>query len=112
MALLKASQTLDQLKLEGDEAIGAQIVKEACRAPLRQIAANAGQDGGMILNEVVNSKPNFGYNVLSDKIEDLVSAGVIDPAKVVKNALVYAGSVGGIVLITEALIADAPEEEK
>ncbi len=112
VALLKASQTLDQLKLEGDEAIGAQIVKEACRAPLRQIAANAGQDGGMILNEVVNSKPNFGYNVLSDKIEDLVSAGVIDPAKVVKNALVYAGSVGGIVLITEALIADAPEEEK
>lgn len=111
VALLKACQSLDTLKLEGDEAIGAQIVKEACKAPLRQIAANAGQDGGMILNEVLRSKPNFGYNALTDQIEDLLAAGVIDPAKVVKNSLIYAASVAGIVLITEALIADAPEDE-
>lgn len=112
VALLKACIAIDQLKLEGDEAIGAQIVKDACRAPLRQIANNAGQDGGMILNEVLKSKTNYGYNVLSEKIEDLVAAGVIDPAKVVKNCLIYAASVAGIVLITEALIADAPEDDK
>lgn len=112
VALLKASGSLASLKLEGDEALGAQIVKEACHAPIRQIASNAGQDGGMILNEVLKSQPNFGFNALSEKVEDLLTAGVIDPAKVVKNSLIYAASVAGIVLITEALIADAPEDEK
>ncbi len=95
VALLRASSSLDDLKLEGDEAIGAKIVKDACTSPLRQIAINAGKDGGMILNEVLKGKPNFGYNVLSDKLEDMISAGVIDPAKVVKNCLIYAASVAG-----------------
>lgn len=112
VALLRACNAIDQLKLEGDEALGAQIVKEACRAPVRQIATNAGQDGGMIVSEVLKAKPNFGFNVLSEKIEDMIAAGVIDPAKVVKNCLIYAASVAGIVLITEALIADAPEDDE
>ncbi len=112
VALLRACNSIDQLKLEGDEALGAQIVKEACRAPMRQIATNAGQDGGMIVSEVLKAKSNFGFNALNDKIEDLITAGVIDPAKVVKNCLIYAASVAGIVLITEALIADAPEDEE
>jgi chaperonin GroEL len=110
VALLRAKGTIDKLKLEGDELIGAQIVKFACEAPLKQIASNAGFDGFVILADVEKAGKNFGFNALTDKVEDLVQAGVIDPAKVVINSLIHAASVGGIVLISEALIADAPEE--
>lgn len=112
VALLHASKAIDSLKLQGDEASGAKIVKQACETPLKQIVFNAGLDGSVILAEVLNSKANFGFNAMSEKVEDLVKAGVIDPAKVVKNSLTYAASVAGIVLISEALIIDAPEEEK
>lgn len=111
VALLRASAAIDALKLEGEEAVGAQIVKHACRSPLRQIAVNSGYDGSVILAEVEKAKTSFGFNALTEKVEDLLLAGVIDPAKVVKNCLMYAASVGGIVLISEALIADAPEDE-
>lgn len=111
VALLRAKNAVDKLKLEGDELIGAQIVKFACEAPIKQIAINAGYDGFVILSDVEKAGKNFGFNAISEKIEDLVAAGVIDPAKVVIYSLIHAASVGGIVLISEALIADAPEEE-
>jgi chaperonin GroEL len=112
VALLRAKNVIDKLKLEGDERIGAQIVKFACETPIKQIASNAGFDGFVILADVEKAGNNFGFNALSDKVEDLVEAGVIDPAKVVINSLIHAASIGGIVLISEALIADAPEEQE
>lgn len=112
VALLRASAVIDKLKLEGEEAVGAQIVKQACRAPLKQIAANSGYDGSVILSEVEKAKSSFGFNALTEKVEDLLVAGVIDPAKVVKYSLMYAASVAGIVLISEALIADALDDEE
>lgn len=113
VALLNASRNVEKLKLEGDEAIGAKIVLMACEAPLKQIVTNTGYDGSVILNEVITSKnSNYGFNAMTEKVEDLVAAGVIDPAKVVKNSLMHASSVAGIVLISEALIGEAPEEEE
>lgn len=111
VAFIRASQAINKLKLEGDEAIGAKIVAAACEAPLKQIVFNAGHDGLVVLAEVRHAKPNFGFNAMSEKIEDLVAAGVVDPAKVIKNALTYSASVAGIVLISEALIGDAEENE-
>lgn len=112
VALLNASKVLNDLKLEGDEAIGAKIVLQACETPIKQIAQNTGFDGSVILSEVLRSPKNFGFNALNEKVEDLVSAGVIDPAKVVKNTLTYAASAAGIILLSEALIADADEDEE
>lgn len=112
VALLRAKKAVDKLKLEGDELIGAQIVKTACETPIKQIAANAGFDGFVILADVEKAGKNFGFNALTDRVEDLVAAGVIDPAKVVINSLIHAASIGGIVLISEALIADAVEEQE
>lgn len=112
VALLRASKVVEKLKLTGDEAAGAKIVILACETPLKQIVINAGEDGSVILADVQAAQNNFGYNVLTSTVEDLVKAGVIDPAKVVKFALTYAASVAGIVLISEALIADAPDEEE
>ncbi|MBA2369206.1 MAG: chaperonin GroEL [Candidatus Protochlamydia sp.] len=111
VALLFASRSLSDLKLEGDEAIGAKIVIQACEAPLKQIAHNTGYDGSVILSDVLKAPTNFGFNAMTEKVEDLVAAGVIDPAKVVKNTLTYASSTAGIVLLSEALIADADEED-
>lgn len=111
VALIRASQSIDKLGLKGEEAAGAKIVIMACEAPLKQIVTNAGFDGSVILSDVLKSSTNFGFNAMTDRVEDLVKAGVIDPAKVVKNALMYAGSVAGIVLISEALIGNAPEDE-
>lgn len=112
VALLRASRQIDQLKLEGDEIIGAKIVKSACEAPLKQIVTNTGFDGPVILREVLKAPTNFGFNAITGNVEDLMAAGVIDPAKVIKHSLTYAASVAGIVLITEALIGDAPEDEE
>lgn len=112
VALLTASKAVSGLKLEGDEAVGAKIVLQACEAPLKQIANNTGFDGSVILSQVLQSPKNYGFNALTEKVEDLVTTGVIDPAKVVKNALTYAASAAGIVLISEALIAEADEEDE
>ncbi len=112
VALLNASRAAQTLKLQGDEALGAKIVFLACEAPLKQIATNTGFDGSVILNEVLKSPKNYGFNAFTEKVEDLVAAGVIDPAKVVKNTLTYASSTAGIAILTEALIADADEEEE
>lgn len=112
IALLTASQVLDSLKLEGDEQIGAQLVKVACETPVRQIITNSGYNGSVLLSEIKERKNNFGFNALTEKVEDLVEAGVIDPMKVVKNCLMQAASVASVVLISEALIGDAPEDKK
>ncbi len=111
VALLRASKAVSALKLEGDELFGAKLFMQACEAPLRQIAINAGHDGSVVTSDVQKAPASFGFNVLTEKVEDLVQAGVIDPAKVVKHALLFASSAAGIVLISEALIANAKEEE-
>lgn len=112
VALIRAKKSLESLNLKGDEAIGALIVSKACNTPLKQIATNTGMDGSVILMEVEKAGENCGFNVLNEKVEDLVKAGVVDPAKVVINSLVHASSVAGIVLISEALITDAEEDEE
>jgi chaperonin GroEL len=112
VALIRASQGLSKLKLEGDEAIGAKIVAMACEAPFKQIVFNSGHDGLVVLAEIRSAATNVGFNVISEKIEDLVAAGIVDPAKVIKMALTYAASVAGIVLISEALIGDVEEEDE
>jgi chaperonin GroEL len=113
VALARSAAALDKLKLEGDEQIGVNIVKKAITEPLRMIAANAGQEGAIVLGKVLESKDtNFGYNAFSDEYEDLVKAGVLDPTKVVRTALQNAGSIASLMLTTEALVAEIPEEKK
>jgi len=111
VALLQASRKLDTIKLEPEEQTGLSIVKAACTAPFRQIVENCGKDSALYLEEALEKGNNFGFNALTEQVEDLIVAQVIDPTKVVKNSLKYAASVAGIVLISEALITDAPEEE-
>lgn len=110
VALLRASKAAKNLALEGDEAVGRDSVLAACEAPIRQIILNAGLDPSVILSEINNAGPSIGFNAENEKVEDLLKAGVIDPAKVVSNCLTYSSSGAGIALITEALIADAEEE--
>jgi chaperonin GroEL len=111
VALLRAREAARKLSLEGDEQLGAKIVVQACEAPIRQIIANAGKDSSVVVAEVLKKGGSFGFNALTERVEDLVSSGVIDPVKVVKNTLLYASSAAAITLISEALIADAQEEE-
>jgi chaperonin GroEL len=100
------------VKLEGDEQIGVNIVKRALQEPLRQIAENAGEEGAIVFRKVTDSKdPHFGFNALTGEYGDLVKAGVLDPTKVVRTALTNAGSIASLMLTTEALVADLPEEE-
>ena len=110
-ALLRSRKAIDTLKLDGDEALGASIVNKACEAPARQIILNTGLDGSVVIAELLGQKDSVGFNARSEKVEDLLASGVIDPVKVVKNALTHAASVASIVLISEALIGDAEEEE-
>jgi chaperonin GroEL len=113
VALARCVAALDKLKLEGDEQIGVNVVKRALQEPLRQIAENAGEEGAIVLGKVNDSKDNnFGYNALTGEYEDLVKAGVLDPTKVVRTALQNAGSIASLMLTTEALVADIPEEKK
>jgi chaperonin GroEL len=112
VALLHAAQAIHQLPLSGDEKTGAAIVLKACEAPFRQIVANSGFDGSLILEQALAAGSNAGFNAAKEVVEDLVAAGVVDPAKVVKHALTYAASTAGIVLLSEALIGNAPEEEE
>ena len=108
-ALLSCIKVLEDLKLEGDERVGAMIVRRALEAPLRQIATNAGRDGAVVVQNVLNGKgANYGYNAATDTYEDLAKAGVIDPTKVVRSALQNAASVAGLLLTTDALVSEAP----
>jgi len=113
VALTRCVSALDKLKVEGDEQIGVNIVKRALQEPLRQIAENAGEEGAIVLGKINDSKDNnFGYNALTGEYEDLVKAGVLDPTKVVRTALQNAGSIASLMLTTEALVAEIPEEKK
>lgn len=111
VALLRASKAAGKLDLKGDEAVGAQIVMQACETPIRQIISNTGYDASVILAEVLTAGPRFGFNAATEKVEDLFTAGVMDPAKVVRNCLTCSGSVAATALLTEVLIADAKEED-
>ena len=111
VALLRTASAIDKLELEGDEAIGAQIVRKAIESPLRQLCENAGEEGALVVKEVLKSKGNMGYNVATGKFEDLFKAGVVDPTKVTRSALQNAASVASLLLTTECMIADKPEEK-
>jgi chaperonin GroEL len=112
VALLRCAKAIEALKLEGDEAIGAQIVRRAIEHPLKQLCFNAGVDGGVVVKEVLAGKGAFGYNVATGEFEDLVKAGVVDPTKVTRTALQNAASISGLLLTTECMITEIPEKEK
>ncbi len=113
VALARCAATLDKVKAEGDEQIGINIVRRAITEPLRMIAENAGEEGAVVLGKVLDSKDaNYGYNAFSNEYEDLVKAGVLDPTKVVRTALQNAGSIASLMLTTEALVSEIPEEKK
>jgi chaperonin GroEL len=112
VALLRCQSALDKLKLEGEEAIGAAIVRRALEEPMRQLANNAGAEGSIVVEKVRSQKGAYGYNVSTDTYEDLVKAGIIDPTKVTRIALQNASSISSLMLTTEALIAEIPEPEK
>ena len=107
---MRCQRTLARIDLEGDYLVGTQILSRALEEPLRQIANNAGVEGSIVVQRVKGEKGSIGYNAASDKYEDLVRAGVIDPTKVVRSALQNAASVAGLMLTTECLISDKPEE--
>jgi chaperonin GroEL len=111
VAFLRAGDAAKNLKLEGDEAIGASIVIKALEEPIRQITQNAGLEGSIVVNKVQSEKGAFGYNARTDKYEDLVKAGVIDPTKVARTALENAASIASLLLTTEAVITDSPEKK-
>ena len=106
--LLKAVSAIDAANITGDEAIGANIIKRALEAPLRTIAENGGMEGSVVVNQV--REGGLGFNAASGKYEDLLAAGVVDPAKVTRSALQNAASIASLVLTTEALIAEKPEK--
>jgi chaperonin GroEL len=113
VALLQAAaKAFEKLELEGDEATGANIVKVAVEAPLKQIAINAGLEGGVVVEKVRGLPESHGLNAATGEYEDLMAAGVIDPAKVTRSALQNAASIAALFLTTEAVIADKPEKEK
>ena len=111
VALLRTRSAVSKLELEGDQQIGVEIIKNALESPLRALAANAGLEGAVIVQGVVDSKGNSGFNVSTEKYEDLVKAGVVDPKKVTRTALQNAGSIAGLLLTTECLITEIPEKE-
>jgi len=112
VALIRAQKTLEKLQLEGDEQIGANIVKRAIEEPMRQIAANAGFEGSVVVEKVKEMKQDIGFNALTEKYEDMIKGGILDPTKVVRIALQNAASIAGLLLTTEALIAELPEDDK
>jgi chaperonin GroEL len=112
VALLRSQKALAELALDGDMQIGVNIIKRAVEEPLRQIAHNAGQEGSVIVEKVKEQKAkDFGFNALTEKYEDLVKSGVLDPTKVVRTALQNAASIAGLMLTTEGLVSDLPEDK-
>ncbi|MDR7454768.1 MAG: chaperonin GroEL, partial [Armatimonadota bacterium] len=111
-ALLNALKALDDLKVEGDEAIGVNLVRRALEEPTRQLAFNAGVEGSLIVERVKREKPGIGYNVATGEFTDMVKAGIVDPTKVTRLALQNAASVAGLLLTTEALVVEKREKKK
>ena len=110
-ALIRAQDALNEVSLEGDEATGVDLVRSAVEAPLRQLAANAGREGALIVEHVKNSEGTTGYDVAKDEYVDLIGQGVVDPTKVTRSALQNAASIAGLLLTTECVITDIPEDE-
>ncbi len=112
IALLRAAKALDELALDGDQMIGVDIIRKAIEEPLKQIAANAGKEGAVVIEKLkAESNPNMGYDAKTDEYKDMIEAGIIDPVKVVRSALQNAASIAGLMLTTEALVADIPEKK-
>jgi len=109
VALIRASAVLEKLEVGDEERFGVKIVKRAIEEPLRWIASNAGHEGPVVLDKVKNGKGAFGFNALKEEYEDLLKAGIIDPTKVVRTALLNAASIAGLMLTTEAMVAEKPE---
>jgi chaperonin GroEL len=112
VALVRSLKALEGLKLDGDQQIGVNIVKRAIEEPMRWIATNAGFEGSIVVQRVKEGADDFGFNALTDQYENLVQAGVVDPTKVVRSALQNASSIASLLLTTEALVADIPEDKK
>jgi chaperonin GroEL len=112
VALIRASAALANLRVSEDEKVGVRVVQKALEEPLRWIASNAGADGSVVLDKVKNGKGSFGFNAATEEFEDLVKAGIVDPTKVVRTALQNAASVAGLLITTEAMIADKPEKKR
>jgi len=112
VALIRVIEAVAKVEVTGEQKFGVDIVKRALEEPLRQIAANAGQEGSIVVNEVKKNKGAYGFNAATDEYTDLVKAGIIDPTKVVRYALQNAASVAGLMLTTEACIADKPSKDK
>jgi chaperonin GroEL len=111
VALIRAQAALDSLKLDGDAQIGVDIIRRACEAPLRQLTENAAVDGSIVVQEVRKAKGANGYNVATGEYVDMFKAGIIDPTKVTRGALQNAASIAGLLLVTEAMVADLPKKE-
>ena len=112
VALIRASAVLANMRVSEDERVGVRVVQKALEEPLRWIASNAGSDGSVVLDKVKNGKASFGFNAATEEFEDLVKAGIVDPTKVVRTALQNAASVAGLLITTEAMIADKPEKKR
>jgi chaperonin GroEL len=112
VAFMRVLKALDKLDLTGEEKMGVNIIRRALEEPMRQIANNAGFEGSVVVQKVAEGKGNFGFNAESGKYEDLLEAGIIDPTKVARFALQNAASVAGLLLTTEAMVAEKPEKKK
>jgi chaperonin GroEL len=112
VALLRGQKALESLQVSDEQRVGVNIIRRALEEPLRQIVQNAGEEGSIVVNKVREGTGNFGFNAATSKYSDLVADGVIDPVKVVRSALQNAASVAGLMLTTEALVAEKPKEEK
>ena len=112
VALLRAISGLDKMKAKGDVAQGISIVKKALEEPMRWIVNNTGLEGSVIVNEIMQKDGSTGFNAQTEKVEDMFEAGIVDPAKVTKNALKNAASIAGLLLTTEALVSEIKEEKE
>jgi chaperonin GroEL len=112
VALIRASAALEALKASEEERVGVNIVRRAIEDPCRWIANNAGWEGSIVLDKIKNNKGAYGFNAASEEFEDLMKAGIVDPTKVVRTALQNAASVAGLLLTTEAMVAEKPEKKE
>jgi chaperonin GroEL len=111
VALIRASANLGNLRVSDDERVGVRIIQKALEEPARWIAQNAGAEGAVVLDKIKNGKGAFGFNAATEEYGDMVKAGIVDPTKVVRSALQNAASVAGLMITTEAMIADKPEKK-
>lgn len=112
VALLRAKRVIDGLKLSPEETVGAKIISNACSVPFKQLVGNCGFDPSVVLEEVLGKSETFGFNAATEQVEDLMKAGVVDPAKLIISALTYATSTAGVALLSEVLIGNAPEDDE